>query len=219
MCWNKDVSLNTFLFACLGMLFIGYTNTFTKYKTPFFDDIYGYLIVLGFASIQLFEYFAWSNLKSPAMNSLVSKVGLAIIFAMPVTTLSAIGNAAIRNAMLMYYGVAFVLFIAYKNAFNPFVFTTTVAKNGHLAWNWLRLTGFEQVFAFAWVFFYFFKLYFEKDYAWAGACTLWFFLIYYLYLRDGTWGSMWCWTANFMILYYLIDVLILQPFWENGTIC
>lgn len=201
------------------MLFIGYTNAFTKYKTPSFDTIYGYLIVLGFASIQLFEYFVWSNLKSPAMNSLVSKVGLAIIFALPITTLMTVGNATIRNTVLLGYAGFIALVITYKYLHNPFVFTTTVAKNGHLAWNWLRLTGFEQSFAFAWAFFYFFKLYFDRDYLWAGACTLWFFVIYYFYLRDGTWGSMWCWTANFLILYYLVDVLILQPFWEHGSIC
>lgn len=219
MCWNKDVSLNTFLFVCLGVLFIGYTNTFTKYKTPFFDDIYGYLIVLGFSSIQLFEYFVWSNLKNPTKNAFLSKIGLSIIFAQPVTTLIAINDMSVRNAMLMYYGLLVALFIAYKNVFNPFVFTTTVAKNGHLAWNWLKLTGFEQLFAFAWVFFYLFRSYFNKQYIWAGMIAISFLVMYYLYLRDGTWGSMWCWFGNFLILYYLINVLILQPFFEHGSIC
>ena len=38
MCWNKDVSLNTFLFSGFVLLLIYYNNTYTKYKVAEFDS-------------------------------------------------------------------------------------------------------------------------------------------------------------------------------------
>jgi hypothetical protein len=57
MCWNQDISINTFLFVCLTLLFIFITNTFTKYKTPFFNNPLMYLLLLLGASMQLIEFF------------------------------------------------------------------------------------------------------------------------------------------------------------------
>jgi len=61
MCWNQDISINTFIFACLSLLFIFFTNTFTKYKTPTFDNPIVYLFLLSVAAMQLIEYFLWRN--------------------------------------------------------------------------------------------------------------------------------------------------------------
>jgi hypothetical protein len=57
MCWNQDISINTFLFACLSLLFIFLTNKFTKYKTKTFDNPLVYLFFLVVASMQLIEFF------------------------------------------------------------------------------------------------------------------------------------------------------------------
>ena len=32
MCWNEDISLNTFLFGSFSLLFIFLSNTWSKYK-------------------------------------------------------------------------------------------------------------------------------------------------------------------------------------------
>ena len=68
MCWNPDISINTFLFSCLTLLFIYITNTYTKYKTPLFDNPIFYLLFLAVVSIQLIEFFLWRNLKNKFIN-------------------------------------------------------------------------------------------------------------------------------------------------------
>ena len=40
MCWNPDISINTFLLGALTLVFVYYTNTYTKYKTPTFDNMW-----------------------------------------------------------------------------------------------------------------------------------------------------------------------------------
>ena len=44
MCWNKEVSLNTFIFSTISLLFIYYNNTHTQYKLKEFINIYIYII-------------------------------------------------------------------------------------------------------------------------------------------------------------------------------
>ena len=48
MCWNKDVSLNTFLFSSFVILLIYYNNTYTKYKVAEFNSIWVYVFFGSF---------------------------------------------------------------------------------------------------------------------------------------------------------------------------
>ena len=54
---NADISINTFLFAFLALLFIYFTNTYTKYKTHSFDNKIMYLFTLSVVCMQLLEFF------------------------------------------------------------------------------------------------------------------------------------------------------------------
>lgn len=39
MCWNENVSLNTFLFSSFVLLLIFYNNTYTQYKIKHFTPL------------------------------------------------------------------------------------------------------------------------------------------------------------------------------------
>lgn len=52
MSWNSDISLNTFLFGFLFLLFLFLTNTFTKYKLDLFDSPFIYIFLLEVISVQ-----------------------------------------------------------------------------------------------------------------------------------------------------------------------
>ena len=56
MCWNADISLNTFIFGLFSMIFIFITNTYTKYKTHTFNNPLMYLFLGVVISIQLLEF-------------------------------------------------------------------------------------------------------------------------------------------------------------------
>ena len=44
--WNKDISLNTFLFSSFVLLLIIYNNTYTQYKINELENIWMYLFLL-----------------------------------------------------------------------------------------------------------------------------------------------------------------------------
>ena len=84
MCWNAEISLNTFLFGCMTILFIYYTNTYTRYKSLLFDNLWYYIFLFVIISMQLLEYFIWKKIHNKSINQLLSKIGLFIIFLQPI---------------------------------------------------------------------------------------------------------------------------------------
>jgi hypothetical protein len=43
MCWNKDISLNTFLFSSFVLGLIMYNNAYTQYKIVELNNVYAYI--------------------------------------------------------------------------------------------------------------------------------------------------------------------------------
>jgi len=37
-------------------------------------------------------------------------------------------------------------------------------------------------------------------------------LTLFLYLKHKTFGTMWCWTTNLLLGYFLIDIIMIQPY-------
>lgn len=52
------------LYFLVSLLFIYFTNTYTKYKTSSFDNNIAYLFTLSVVCMQLLEYFLWKNLNN-----------------------------------------------------------------------------------------------------------------------------------------------------------
>ena len=63
MCWNKIISLNTFIVSSVVLILI-YMNKDTIYKFNEFDDNYLYFFLLSISSMQLVEYFLWKNIET-----------------------------------------------------------------------------------------------------------------------------------------------------------
>ena len=66
MCWNENISLNTFVFSTMVMVFIYYNNEMTQYKTDTFKNKYMFFFFFSIVLMQLIEYFCGKALK-PAM--------------------------------------------------------------------------------------------------------------------------------------------------------
>jgi hypothetical protein len=41
----------------------------------------------------------------------------------------------------------------------------------------------------------------------------------YTFLKQHTYQSMWCWMSNFIMMFYLIQILVIMPYNEKGTLC
>ena len=219
MCWNADISLNTFIFGIVSLVFIFITNTFTKYKTPTFDRPLMYLFFGSLISMQLFEFFVWRNLKNNKLNMILSKVKSIFVTAQPLILMLMVQNKTVRYSIIGLYSLFIAAYCFYKVNFSPIVFRTSVS-NGHLKWEWMDLKGNERINYVIYLAFYMTSLLLLVNKTVLqifGIFSLLFSIFFYY--KDGTFGSMWCWLINLLFFYFLTNILIVQPFNEYNALC
>jgi len=192
MCWNETVSLNTFLFSFFGLLFAYFNNVI---------NIYLFLNILSFTSMQLLEYFTWRNLNNKKINKLLSQLGLFLIFIQPILAIIAFKSIAMK--IKIYMIVLYLIFSMFCLIYFPIDFSMEKAPNGHLAWNWLN---FPPLIIFIWFSFIWGILLYRKLYLRFGLHVILFLAIYYTYYTTNTWGTLWCWIANFIALQLIFQV-------------
>lgn len=218
MCWNADISLNTFVFAILALVFIYAANTYTKYKSSMFDNKLVYLFMLDVAAVQLVEYFLWKNLKNPSMNAFLSKINAFVIAMQPLILVLMIPKQALRRGMVLAYAVCALLFFVLKKA--PIWFHTSVAPNGHLSWDWINYKGYWlPLFV---LFFYGVSMLSINNFKlslFILALVAVSFINYYKYNKYQTVGSMWCWSGNLFSLFLLLDLLLIKPYYDYNVLC
>jgi hypothetical protein len=219
MCWNQDISINTFLFACLALLFIFFTNTFTKYKTKTFDNSLVYLFFLEVAAMQLIEFFLWRNLKNKSLNKLFSQIASVVVFIQPLTLMLMIPNIIIKFVIILLYLIFVIAYYVYRGIYNPIIFHTSIGTNGHLSWEWMNYKGYENMFSFIYLLFFVTSLLFIKNTLLSLFVLISLIISLFLYYKYNTFSSMWCWYVNLFLLYFIIDILIIKPFYEYNGLC
>jgi len=219
MCWNADISINTFLFSCFVLLFIYFTNTYTKYKTPLFDNPIVYLFILSVVSMQLIEFFLWRNLKNKSVNETLSKLSSFLFILQPLFLMLLIPVLKIKKTMLTLYLLFMAFYLTYKKIFSPIIFHTSIAKNGHLSWEFVNNKGYEYIFTFIYLLFYISTAFLVNNFLITLFLIPSFILSLFFYFRDGTFGTMWCWISNLFLLYFLVDILIVKPYYEYNGLC
>ncbi len=220
MCWNKDISINTFLFGILSLCFIYFANTYTKYKSPTFKNSLVYLFLLSVTSMQLIEYFLWKNINNTKLNELFSMLSALLIVAQQIILILMIPNKNFKYYLFLFYFIfisSYGLYYLIKNG-SLFYYKTSIGKNGHLSWEWMNYNGYENIWFFLWMLFYIIPIFMCNSF------ILSFFLIVtillsIIYIKQKTFGSMWCWLGNIFFLYFVIDILLIQPFMEYNKLC
>jgi hypothetical protein len=146
MCWNANVSLNTFAFALCACVLAGISKTL---------PLLSILLVLAYSSIQLVEYFLWKYLNHKTLNFMFSCIGLIIILIQPLFSILTLHNAGLIHYMNILLGLYWIYVLAmlvyYVTYKRNIKFNTTVASNGHLQWNWIPRC---LVCALIWAFFF-----------------------------------------------------------------
>ncbi len=209
MCWNPDVSITTFLFSCFTLIFIYVTSTLTKYKHSLFKNKWMYLFLFALASMQLVEFFLWRNLNNP-YNKIFSIIGSGVLVFQQLCLMLMIPNP-FKQYMLLLYGVWLLCYWIYKLLYSPVHFHTSIGKNGHLSWQWINYTGYEQVFLLVWLLFYIIPVLLISNPT-LSLFTFSYLVVSLYYYKDKTFGTMWCWGTNLLLLYFILDILFLRQF-------
>lgn len=219
MCWNKEVSLNTFIFSTLSLLFIYYNNTYTQYKLKEFTNIYIYILFLSFIGMQLLEYYIWDNIENKNINKNLSIIALILILSQPLFSILLINNNKTKNTLLTYYTLFVSLIILIYMTTNKNM-STDISKNGHLKWNWLPRKE-NTLFVILWSFYFIFllyPLYIEKNYTTLTFFTIVLLISLFTYLKYRTYESMWCWLSNFIMFIFLFQLLIYLPYNQKSCL-
>ena len=214
MCWNENVSLNTFLFSSFVLALIIYNNAFTKYKIQELNDKWIYLFIASFVFMQLIEFFIWRNINNKFYNNMFSILAVLLIFIQPLASIMILTNIQLRNLLIYTYLLIATPYTIYKFSTNHI--NSVVSEGGHLIWNFLP---FSFIFSIIWLFFYLISFVYEKKWFWVIFGLLTYVITVINYINDLSIGSMWCWTANSCMIYYAIYLLIYLPFLEKMNIC
>ena len=195
MCWNANVSLNTYIFGLFACFFAYFNN-----KLGFTS----LLFIQSWMSMQLIEYFIWSKTYP---NRLLSQIAWVFIFVQPIIGILSISNQVqnhliIKSVSIVSY-LFFFAYILFVKPWNQIDFTSVQSENGHLSWRWLKYS-FIQIF----IWFMFLSIKFIVNQEWILYVLLCISaaVIYALYHKTYTWGSLWCWLCNFGSLYIISTV-------------
>lgn len=220
MCWNENVSLNTFIFGTATLMFIWYNNNYTQYKITVFNNLLFYFVFFSYTSMQLIEFFLWKsiNTKNKIMNKIFSILGWILIrLFQPLSILLVIPKEydIMKYLLFIIYFSLLIIVHLYKYFYNPLEFKTLIDKNGHLYWKWTDLYNYEQIIFIFYIIIFFTLFLSYPIYTLFNAL----FLLYSFLVYKNSFGSMWCWISNLILIYFLIKILFILPFNEKGEIC
>jgi len=192
MCWNANISLNTYIFGLFASSFAFYNGDIKMPAFIFYQSI---------IAIQLIEYFIWSKTFS---NRLLSQLGLLLILSQPIFNIIKIES---KPFLIPYILVSYLLFVAILYLFiipiNTINFSSVPHKNGHLSWNWLN---WNILIILIWYIFLSSRWIIDKIYLSFIFITLLLIITIVLYKKSNTWGSLWCWFCNIFSFYYILKV-------------
>jgi len=185
MCWNAEVSFNTFIFGVISAVIVLLINI---------NELPRVLILLTIAAIQLVEYFAWRNINNKKMIKTISLVGVCVIL-FQLIFLNAFylkGQELIIILILLF--ITFILSLIH--IINNNKLRMNRAENGHLAWHWVNVPLPLLILIFG---FYLYSGIRNKD------INVIFIIILlsislYCYYKYKTWSSMWCYISNILWL-------------------
>ena len=214
MCWNANVSLNTFLFSGFMLSLIIYNNSFTQYKIQELNNKWVYIFIASFVFIQLIEFFIWKNINNPFYNNMFSICATLLILVQPVASIMIVTNVQLRTLLLISYLIPAIPYSIYK--FSSKRIHSVVSESGHLKWNFFDPNPVGWTF---WLFFFLFGIVYEKKWVGLifGVSTL--IIAFLNYKNDDVIGSMWCWFVNSSMIYYAIYLLMYLPFLDKMSIC
>ena len=214
MCWNENVSLNTFLFSSFVLLLIIYNNLFTKYKIQELNNTFVYLFIASFVFMQLIEFFIWKNINNKFYNNMFSIMATLLLLLQPIASIMILSNIQLRNILLFLYLLLTIPFSIYQ--FSTKNIHSVISESGHLQWNFFET---NPIIWITWLFFFVFSFIYEKRGVGIIFAIVALIITFINYNNDNTVGSMWCWSVNSIMIYYAIYLLIYLPFLDKSNIC
>ena len=195
MCWNAEVSLNTFIYGTIAAIIVLSLN-----KIP----IRSILLVYTVSLIQLMEYFTWKNINN---NELIHYLSITGAFILLLQVLLISNNNLKNKEQLFSYIFIFILtIIAFYHNFENKKFHMEKGENGHLKWLWADL---PVPLLISGLLLWIYPPIKNKNYISTLFIITTLTISFYYYYKYKTWGSMWCYIGNsFWILLIMKSIYL-----------
>jgi hypothetical protein len=188
MCWNAEVSLQSFL---VGLASIG----IGALRGASFPVL---LFALTIVFMQLIEYIVWSNYENKEINRQASLAARALLWTQPIASILTTQSP---GPMLVAYFVT-TLLVSFLGPERDY--SMTRAPNGHLAWNWLTKEPSTYLSLAVYFVFLLLPLIMSRSFLLLGLSLGTLAVSLYTFWKDNTWGSMWCWMINWVAVASLL---------------
>jgi hypothetical protein len=194
MCWNAEVSLNTFLFGMISMTIVLLLN-----KISFITI----LLALTLSLIQLMEYYAWNNINNKDAIFKLSIIGYFIIVSQILILNYGFLNNNDRLISVIIILVLSIYFFIYNYQNDKFYMEK--GKNKHLIWHWVDIP--TPLLLIVLIFYIYPAI--QYGIITSIAIIVPLLISLYYYYKYKTWGSMWCYMSNFFWILLILKSLIL----------
>jgi hypothetical protein len=194
MCWNAEVSLNTFLFGMISMTIVLLLN-----KISFITILFTSTLSL----IQLMEYYAWNNINNKDAIFKLSIIGYIIIVSqILILNYGFLNNNDSLIAVIIILILSIYFFIYnYQND----KFYMEKGGNKHLIWHWVDIP--TPLLLVVLIFYIYPAI--QNGIITFMAIIIPLLISLYYYYKYKTWGSMWCYISNFLWIVLILKSLIL----------
>ena len=189
MCWNAEVSIQSFGIGLLGILLAFMTGT----SMP---TIIFYMTIVF---MQLIEYIVWTYGSDPEINFYASLGGAGLLMLQPIASILATGS--MKTTLLIAYLVLGVITHVIdqdgRSLRERYRMESGPSDNApHLIWKWLDPVPWKSLL----VYFIFLigPLLITKQFDLTALVFL--TLGFSIYSFGKGWGSMWCWIVNGMVV-------------------
>lgn len=201
MCWSAEVSLQSFL--------IGLTATLIATQKGLSLPITIFCLTIVF--MQLIEYGVWTWYENKTVNFSASLAAAFLLFLQPIASLLTLPSKDILLALQAYLGLSFLTLFLKRGPLTE-RYQMVQGSNGHLVWMWLQKDWQTGVSLAIYFLFLLGPLVLRAQWELLALAlgTLGFSL--YSFYKDNTWGSMWCWLVNYLVVgVSLKQILISKP--------
>jgi len=190
MCWSAEVSLQSFL---IGAAAIGIAS---QYGLSLPTAIFSATIV----GMQLVEFFAWTYYGNKTVNLIVSLAAAALLFIQPIASILTLGSKHVLSMIQLYIGsILATTFLLPKPTSLHERYRMTRGENGHLVWHWLDGHWSTNLTLIIYFLFLFTPL-LRGEWSVLLLAMITLGLSLYSYFQHKTWGSMWCWIVNYIVV-------------------